>query len=479
MRILWLQLVFFAGSSFAQENNYWTSQVGATATLMGGAMTGSVRDNSALFYNPAALGYIENPSLSMVGNAYYVTRYNIDNGAGQNLNLKSTRVDNVPQLFSGVFKRKDNPYFTFSWGIFNTEKYTNDFRIRNDISYDVIESRPGNEYYSGTYQYFNQSREDWFGLGLGQRVGKSKNFAIGLSLLLNARSQDVNKLFTGSAIAPEDTLNRLLASVDNTEVFDYRDLGFVAKVGVSKSGEHFSYGLTVTLPKIDVSFIGKAGLNRSYKVFIPSQGIPSSTQSFFTNNAKAQYKSPWIFDGGMEFRWDETNILTIRAAYFMKINPYNILIVPNTSNQVSLAFQGTGFDSEKFGNMQTANRPVLNFGIGFAHKLVEGWGLLAGFHTDYNNFDEAALPRSQNFVPTISTVDLYHSSIGVIWYREKFDIETGIRYSAGLKEGDQQQINMSDPKDYRLLQGVRDFSANSSVGQFLLTLGFTYKFPRI
>ena len=72
-----------------------------------------------------------------------------------------------------------------------------------------------------------------------------------------------------------------------------------------------------------------------------------------------------------------------------------------------------------------------------------------------------------------------YANRGFIWYQEKFDLEAGIRYSFGRKSGDQQQINLSDPKDYRLLQGVRDYSATSRSNQFNITFGFTYKFPRI
>ena len=37
--------------SQAQEFNYWTQQVGSHSSLLNGAVTASVRDNSAIYYN--------------------------------------------------------------------------------------------------------------------------------------------------------------------------------------------------------------------------------------------------------------------------------------------------------------------------------------------------------------------------------------------------------------------------------------------
>ncbi len=55
-------------AAHAQETNYWTHALGTRSALMGGAVVAGVRDNSAIWYNPGALGFITNPSLSISAN---------------------------------------------------------------------------------------------------------------------------------------------------------------------------------------------------------------------------------------------------------------------------------------------------------------------------------------------------------------------------------------------------------------------------
>ena len=74
--------------------------------MIGGASTANARDNSAIFYNPGGLAFVENSSLSLVGDAFIVSSLNIKNGAGERINLKSLGASTTPQIFSGILKNK-------------------------------------------------------------------------------------------------------------------------------------------------------------------------------------------------------------------------------------------------------------------------------------------------------------------------------------------------------------------------------------
>lgn len=97
-----------ASIAIAQENNHWNQQAGAVSNMIGGASTASARDNSAIFYNPGCLDFVENSSLSLVGDAYFVSSLTIENGAGSGIDLKSRIVGSTPQIVSGIIKNKKN-----------------------------------------------------------------------------------------------------------------------------------------------------------------------------------------------------------------------------------------------------------------------------------------------------------------------------------------------------------------------------------
>ncbi len=63
-----LCLIIHSTSLFSQDYHYWSEQYGAESNLMGGAVIAGVQDNSAVFYNPGAVGFIENGMLGDINN---------------------------------------------------------------------------------------------------------------------------------------------------------------------------------------------------------------------------------------------------------------------------------------------------------------------------------------------------------------------------------------------------------------------------
>jgi hypothetical protein len=81
----------------AQESNYANQEVSAISTMLGGAVTAGVTDNSAIYYNPGALVFVENTNLSIETGTIFAGSLRIKNGAGTDLNIKSSFFDLIPE----------------------------------------------------------------------------------------------------------------------------------------------------------------------------------------------------------------------------------------------------------------------------------------------------------------------------------------------------------------------------------------------
>ena len=105
----------------AQETHYWAQQQGSISTLMGGASVASIRDNSSIFYNPGLMSFNKNSSLSISANTYFINSLLIEDGAGNDLDLRSRALDIIPSIIAGVIKDFENPGITLSYALLNTD----------------------------------------------------------------------------------------------------------------------------------------------------------------------------------------------------------------------------------------------------------------------------------------------------------------------------------------------------------------------
>ena len=114
-KFLFLAALLIPILSSGQETHYWNVQNGARSTLMGGAAVANIRDNSSIFYNPGASAFVNFSSLSLSTNTYFANNLQIENGAGNDLDLNSTVIDSYPSLVSGLITKKDNPGIVVSY----------------------------------------------------------------------------------------------------------------------------------------------------------------------------------------------------------------------------------------------------------------------------------------------------------------------------------------------------------------------------
>jgi len=76
-----------ASPGAAQDSHYWDREYGTTSELLGGTVVGSVRDLSATFYNPGALGLASDPKFILSLETLELTSITLPRAAGDTLNL--------------------------------------------------------------------------------------------------------------------------------------------------------------------------------------------------------------------------------------------------------------------------------------------------------------------------------------------------------------------------------------------------------
>lgn len=440
--------------------------------MIGGASTANARDNSAIYYNPGGLAFVENSSLSLVGDAFLVSSLNIKNGAGDGLDLKSLIAATTPQIFSGILKFKAKPDLSLTYAVISKNYSLINMNVSHDMYYDVLPDHPGDEIYTGIYDYYNKSREDWLGVGMGRKLGE--HFGVGLSMFLALRSQELSRGYAATALDYQEStdVSTILASSSFREIFDFRHLGALFKLGMNYDREHLMLGLNITSPKLGIDVLN-GSLRRDQSVQIPTETTQQPLQSTYQEKVPTVSKYPWQIDLGAHYDFYK-NAMSARLGYSRKIEPYSMLKTKAPENDIQRILESS---DPKFSNMQDASKDLLNFGLGYVRFITEGWALLCGYRSDFNYFDEKKLSRQEDYIPSISYWDLHHVSGGFTRYGERYFISLGISYGFGRSPG-VQEINLTKPSIENNLFGERDQSAYASYNQLNLNLGFTYLFER-
>lgn len=158
-----LGLITVSGFLNAQ-NHYWNQQFGAANTLTGGAEIAGVRDNTALFYNPGAMGFIQNNKISVSANVYEAEIVRLKNFAGLNFDAKSFRILIYPQFIGSTLFFKKVPKLKIMYGTMARNRSNVRYNIEYQTYTDVIKGSAGNEFYKARIAYESSTIETWAGI---------------------------------------------------------------------------------------------------------------------------------------------------------------------------------------------------------------------------------------------------------------------------------------------------------------------------
>ncbi len=463
---LFLALALQPLEIIAQESNYSNYEVGAKATMLGGSVVAGVDNISAVYYNPGALSFIENSSLTLETSTIFGGNLNIENGAGNNLDIRSNFFDVIPSLFGGVVKSKKKPSWTFAYTSITVNSSFIEFNVRNSIFIDVLAGSPGDELYEGVYDYNNKIRENWLGASASKKI--NENFGLGVSLFGVYFSQNYN--LRQSATASEVVGGVITASLAHSSILRdlrFRSLGFIIKVGAVYKWDMSRIGLTVTTPEVNVDILAKGDISETISIQVPGSGVPSTTENLYGGKLTTYHYTPFVLSVGYQREWRNA-IWNFSVTYSSAIEEYKMV---ESDPQI---FAQPPLSKPSIAAYDMA-RNLFNVSVGLRKDIRKGLSFLGGARTDLNYSTDSFL-NSDKFVPKMSYWNLYHITGGVIWSTDRAHLTLGADYAFGLSQGDLQQVNLSDPLESELLFGIKTSDTRTVHNQIYIVLGFSYSF---
>lgn len=430
MRILSCILILgFSFNAFNQDYHHWSEHFGARASLLGGAATSGLGDNATVYYNPAAMSFVDDPSLSITVNAYRVRHLKLENALGKGLDLKGTQLATAPNLIAGIVQLGKKKKFRLGYGVISRRNYTAKYDYLHNENYEISSATAGEETFVASYNYFHSISEYWGGFGVSYQL--TEGFSVGFAHYGIYRDVKYSNGYEMSVL-PTDGSTGTVSSISTNNNFNYWNVKGVFKPSVALHVENFKFGAAFTTPSFNI--LGKSNVYRDYSIRGLNQLI--GTDITFIDRAEKQkviHKEAAALAIGCSWRIGQNSWLHFthetyfRKKYYLMWNPDQ---QPNSYPQALEDSTIYNFFGQQnflaFGEQDTS---VTNFGLGFETIMGPRWDLYLGIRTDflYNNrpyflFNRIAVDASK--------WSLYHASLGVV-----HETKNAKRYTIGVECG--------------------------------------------
>jgi long-subunit fatty acid transport protein len=465
--ILFSAVMTFSATAVSQDDHYWSQQFGSISTSLGGAVVGGVRDNSAIYYNPGAQAFLDNPNLSVDANLYRLDRILIRDGAGSSVNLNSSQLSIYPQIVAGLINLVSIPRFRFGYAIL-TRNYTNVLMNSRFTNRDLVSNPNPESEFIGAFDYSNQLNEQWFGVSVSYKV--NHKHGIGISIFGSYRGQTYSLTNFIRQIRYVDS-TAWFTTVNVDENIKYSTVLLLAKLGWAFETGRWRIGVAVTTPAIRI--YGKGNIQREVSVSSASDR-PGDTASGFLildrkTSLKTYYHYPLSVSAGVDYHTLHSRF-ALTAEYFTEIHSYYMMNTvsdplvypPWIKDSASTKTYLTGYL-----NVRSQSKPVLNVAVGFSQDLSKKFTLMLGARTDFTSFKK--VDNSDILLHNSGEWDLYNVSAGLSYNTTRQSVTLGFSYTFSDKKS-------LDP--YAIINPASPAGFHSTVfaQSFGIVLGYTRYF---
>ena len=463
--------LFISLTATSQDSHYWSQQFGTRSALLSGAVLGGANDNTMIYYNPGALGLLDNSSISINANVYRISNIKVENALGQQADFESAQVGSVPLLAGGMINTKDQKW-KIGYAFITPVEFNFKGIARLDGNYDIIDNSEsaGVEELVAEAGITTKTSELVFAFGLGRKL--NENWSFGLSNLFTIRSHSYQRNFSTYAFMNNEA--RTLVGANQNQNVEYYNVRYAAKLGAVYKNGNWSTGITLTSPSINLFGNGTLASNiavRNLKLIDENRisGVATDRQA----ELKSKFKSPFSVALGTNYEKGSSSA-GIAIQYYSGIDIYNIM-EPQPGSFVRPAELAPELQSDLFLRNRAGAKSVLNIAVGYEHKLNDMISLLISGRNDMSYFDDE-LNEGTGIKTTISTWDIYHFSGGVNIEHNNSSLSLGLLFSTG-KNGNYEQPGNIDPNDLDFVEGSTTITDAkfSSIG---LLVGYTFNLKK-
>ena len=439
--------VLSASPAFAQDSQWWTNQYGNRARLLGGAVIGSARDLSAVYYNPGGLAIVDQPDALLTGFVFELDNIKYSDVLFEGSEFSSTGFDAVAGLIAGQIPL----------GFLGDSKLAYSYLTRHNLEYrfnrgatvpgDSIPELEGIESASAAMTYETRLRETWGGLTWAAPI--QDRLGLGVSTFVAIRSQ---RLRYGTQFSSVDDTSA--ASVLSQRSYDYYNWRLLWKVGLATSFDRWNVGLTITTPSLRL--FGSGDISYQSVAVLPDL---ESVTTGFEDGIPSRYTSSWAIGAGGEYAGDNWKA-HIAAEWFNRMDITVLDGQPFPSRTDSIRV----IDPD----VTNVMRGLVNVALGFERKFSDTY---TGYLTAFTDFT-GSTPGDQA-VTTTTPWDLWTVGTGASFNVGRSNFTVGLTYKFGGRD-DLRGYDLipDDDRDDQILSE----STSGSFWRLGLVLGFNLEF---
>jgi len=441
-------LLVIAENAIAQDAHYSTQQYGTQSTLLGGQVIGSVGDISAVFYNPGRLGLLKNAAFLLGANAFEVQRVTFETD-GPPLDLGATNVTLSASIIAGSVPVSwwGSAPIAYSYLVRQRYKVRLEGWGSDASNFDPSGELPGLD---GRILAATDLREEWYGITWAKPL--RDKLGVGVSTFVAYRTQkNDNELLLQDW---DDSAG--LSQYQRIFELNYNNYRLLWKLGTGFNVAKWDVGINVTTPSINLLGRGKYGINGSW-TGVPINADSAGLVSDFQEDMKTTYKSSWGVGAGASYdikKWT----LHFSVEWYDAVGRYDVMepdpfIAQSTGDTLQVP-------------IQQALTSVTNFGLGLEWARNERFHGYGSFRTDFS-----ADPQDG---PNVSTApyDLYHVTMGALFFVKRSEFTGGIEYAWGSAETD--GLHQNSGADDNLPNPDRSGTIKYTKFQFII--GFSIDF---